>query len=898
MDENDTLGHPLPTHPAESSSAYGWRTHPQTGQRSFHYGEDYAVPEGTPISAIADSRVVFVGNQTYPRRDGSIGGAGTYFIAEVLDDGQSTGLYYSGFHASRIDVAVGDELERGDTIGSVGSTGGSTGPHLHLEVFEGGDVAVIREGRIGSSGARRFDPKDLLDQPYRSRITLREGDHNEAVAALQRDLIGRGHLAAGEDDGRFGPVTRRAVETLQRERGLSVDGIVGPETRHALTPDAPATDPPTETPAPDAPTATAFNTAGPNATTHVGDVFGGATPLGALTAEQSYALGRALFGDSQGAAALAHLDRALGTGDGVLVQRMAALGLHEGQLHAGRANPDPSRGYNGGTFQIGGIGSTPTSTAANQAELFESGVGFLHRQGFEVDRDAVTQMDRDIIVHVGYMADRTRRAFNTPLPEDQLIRDMGDAAITGEGLVHLVHNDVQGGIRDIGDTVRDWTAPRTGLGVDLAVLDARQLEPDAVRREPAMPTLDRRLHPSNYDTSRGPVTSPAVAQWQAVLRAGGFLDAEPDGIFGDQTTRATRDAQRAAGLEPDGVVGPRTWSAYSEALGQVVEGSARPRPPAGPPAPPSTESLGSVPPDEYAVRQFDGVAAAGVWDPTATRVAPSDDAARWVADTESPGDAGVQVTFPGIVADGELVARPGSTLDALLQSMAATGEAARVRTGMQVLPDGQTSTATYVLIDETTILAQYDSVDAFDADVRANGALQSAAAPDASDPGLDATRATLAANPVTADLMDQVDGLIDNLLDTHTSHPATARAALYARAQADGGVNVDSVRDVLAAQVPPITTASELEARTLASGVAVGTDLRRDHPDLAQARDRVQAADAVEAGAPNADAPPRQLDAPAVEASRVGGDGSLVGDGRGAPDLQVAPRPEPTHVER
>ena len=780
-----------------------------------------------------------------------------------------------------------------------------------MEILTNYDATSLPSFRSQSTreggDAFQLNPESLYGREIEDFAVAGLGANNSYVREIQEVLVTQNLLTAEQVDGDFGPNTETAVKTLQERLGVEADGVFGPGTRDAaeaqgvwvengqppvVLPEDPGGETPTDpAPQPDpSPSSDAFSTDGPFATTAVGDVLGGDTALGSLSAEQSYAFGRALFGDSQGAAALAFLDRELGTGDGVLVQRMAAMGLHEGQLHAGRANPDPARGYNGGTFQLGGANSTLESTAANQQALFESGVDFLSRQGFEVDRDAVTLMDRDIIVHIGYMAERTGNAFEDPLPEDQLIRDLGDATITGDALVRLVHNDIQGGIRDIGVSVLRDTDTETGLGVDLAVLDARQLEPDAVRREPAMPVLDRRLHPENYDTSRGPVTSPAVEQWQAILRAEGFLDAEPDGIYGDQTIRATREAQRAAGLEGDGVVGPDTWAAYSETLGQAIDETPTPspQPPDETPAP-EMEPLGDVAPEEYSVRQFDGVAAIGTWAPDAGQVAPSGDAARWVADTESPGNAGVQVTFPGALPDAELVARPGSTLDTLLASLAANGETAQIRTATQVLPDGRTSTGTYVLIDEATILEHYDSVDAYNADIRSNGALQT----ESKAPALDEARATLAANPVTADLMDQVDGLVDNLLDTHTADPATAREALYDRAEADGGMTLESVREALAAQTPPVTSMSDMEARTLANGVAVGSELRQNHPDVAEARNQIRAAETPTADAPETATQDRQLDAPSV-----GGDGAVVGDGRGEPAVEVAPQPAPTGIER
>ena len=90
------------------------------GNVSFHLGTDIAAPEGTPIHATNEG-VVRVAGQ-YPIKGGLV----------VLDHGFGvTSLY---FHQSRIAVQVGDVVERGDVIGFVGTTGLSTGPHLHWEM--------------------------------------------------------------------------------------------------------------------------------------------------------------------------------------------------------------------------------------------------------------------------------------------------------------------------------------------------------------------------------------------------------------------------------------------------------------------------------------------------------------------------------------------------------------------------------------------------------------------------------------------------------------------------------------------------------------------------------------------------------------------------------------------
>jgi murein DD-endopeptidase MepM/ murein hydrolase activator NlpD len=116
--------------PVEGSitSTFGFRFGPRTGKLERHTGWDIAAPEGTPAEVTASGTVIEAG--------GSDVGYGQHV---VVDHGNGLKTLYG--HLSRIDVAVGDEVVLGGVIGLVGSTGNSTGPHLHYEVrLE--DVAV------------------------------------------------------------------------------------------------------------------------------------------------------------------------------------------------------------------------------------------------------------------------------------------------------------------------------------------------------------------------------------------------------------------------------------------------------------------------------------------------------------------------------------------------------------------------------------------------------------------------------------------------------------------------------------------------------------------------------------------------------------------------------------
>jgi hypothetical protein len=109
--------------PVEGRNTSGFgapRRYAPGGNVSFHYGTDIAAPTGTPIAATNRGRVLIA--DFYPIKGGFT----------VIDHGASVYSFY--FHQSRILVSVGDVVARGQIIGEVGSTGLSTGPHLHWEM--------------------------------------------------------------------------------------------------------------------------------------------------------------------------------------------------------------------------------------------------------------------------------------------------------------------------------------------------------------------------------------------------------------------------------------------------------------------------------------------------------------------------------------------------------------------------------------------------------------------------------------------------------------------------------------------------------------------------------------------------------------------------------------------
>ena len=108
------------------TSPYGYRTHPVTGKWKFHNGVDLANSKGTPIRAARSGKVTVA---TY-------GGTYGYYVTINHGDGYSS-LYA---HMTHYIVSKGDTVSKGQVIGYMGSTGRSTGPHLHFSIFYNGST--------------------------------------------------------------------------------------------------------------------------------------------------------------------------------------------------------------------------------------------------------------------------------------------------------------------------------------------------------------------------------------------------------------------------------------------------------------------------------------------------------------------------------------------------------------------------------------------------------------------------------------------------------------------------------------------------------------------------------------------------------------------------------------
>ncbi len=138
LKSGDQILYPLPE-PVPVTSGFGWRRHPVTGVRRFHSGVDLGAGQGTPVIASRGGKVTIADR---------LGGYGLAIVLQQPDGSQDT-LYA---HLSQVLVRPGEKIQPGTIIGRVGSTGLSTGPHLHYEAR-----------RMTNSGWTTFDPAGQLE---------------------------------------------------------------------------------------------------------------------------------------------------------------------------------------------------------------------------------------------------------------------------------------------------------------------------------------------------------------------------------------------------------------------------------------------------------------------------------------------------------------------------------------------------------------------------------------------------------------------------------------------------------------------------------------------------------------------------------------------------------------
>jgi murein DD-endopeptidase MepM/ murein hydrolase activator NlpD len=155
--------------PGRITSNFGMRHHPILGYLRMHSGMDFRARHGTPIVAVTDGRVT------------SAGRAGGCGIAVRLRHESNLSTRYC--HMSRLSVRSGQNVRKGQVIGYVGSTGLSTGPHLHYEMYRGGQA--INPASVRFVSRAQLSGRELLD--FKATLAqIKEVEPGAALADLER----------------------------------------------------------------------------------------------------------------------------------------------------------------------------------------------------------------------------------------------------------------------------------------------------------------------------------------------------------------------------------------------------------------------------------------------------------------------------------------------------------------------------------------------------------------------------------------------------------------------------------------------------------------------------------------------------------------------------------------
>ncbi|TVQ18986.1 MAG: M23 family metallopeptidase [Leptolyngbya sp. DLM2.Bin15] len=138
LEDSPINGYPLPE-PAEVATGYGWQLDPVSGEVVFHSGVDLVAALGTPVLAVGNGIVAFAADQ------------GNYGNLVVINHSQGLQTRYA--HLDSLQVTVGQQVQQGHQLGTVGETGLAAFPHLHFEVRTNSDLGWVAR-----------DPSDYVPQ--------------------------------------------------------------------------------------------------------------------------------------------------------------------------------------------------------------------------------------------------------------------------------------------------------------------------------------------------------------------------------------------------------------------------------------------------------------------------------------------------------------------------------------------------------------------------------------------------------------------------------------------------------------------------------------------------------------------------------------------------------------
>ena len=203
------------SNPAMGTITSGFRT----PSRPTHSGTDVANSQGTPIWAANAGTVIGVRTNSYPgdTRPGLL--PGRTGNAVLIDHGNGYRTYYGHIYSAA--VSVNQSVSAGQTIAAMGTTGNSTGPHLHFEVLRNGSP-INPYTFLANQGVTLGSSAPITG----SWPSVRQGATGSRVRVIQYLLNAHGYSTVV--DGDFGSGTAASVRSFQSAKGLVSDGWVGP----------------------------------------------------------------------------------------------------------------------------------------------------------------------------------------------------------------------------------------------------------------------------------------------------------------------------------------------------------------------------------------------------------------------------------------------------------------------------------------------------------------------------------------------------------------------------------------------------------------------------------------------------------------------------------------------
>ncbi|MDB4461382.1 M23 family metallopeptidase [bacterium] len=200
----------LPLGRVRVSSKFGMRMHPTLNKRKMHSGIDYVAPNGTPIKATGDAKVVYIGRR---------GGYGKFIM---LDHGNHITTRYAHMSNYKKGLHKGSRVKKGTVIGYVGSTGRSTGNHLHYEVrLRNRPFNPTKQITMADLKPRSIKVKALTakNNYLKKGFTLAQVIEKGEAGRMGADAYNRGSDRCRKSSRKNIHVSRMTISTLKKYQG-------------------------------------------------------------------------------------------------------------------------------------------------------------------------------------------------------------------------------------------------------------------------------------------------------------------------------------------------------------------------------------------------------------------------------------------------------------------------------------------------------------------------------------------------------------------------------------------------------------------------------------------------------------------------------------------------------